>query len=125
MIMLTRGAGDPERVELAVRILRPSTEDEVVEAMCAYALALDEPVYVERIGERFRWSPAHRGGPTALLHLLAKFIGCEHTELTVGFVTLDGWCVIRTPEEPPADRHLILEPATVDRTINLWMLLAE
>ena len=125
MIMLTRGAGDPERVELVVRVLKPSMAYEVVEAIYACAIALEEPVYVERIGDRYRWSPAHRGGPTALGHVLAKFIGCELSDLTISFVTLDGWAVIHHPEEPPADRYLILEPSTIHNTMDLEALLAD
>jgi hypothetical protein len=125
MIMLTRGAGDPARVELAIRVLRPSSADEVLEAIRAYATALDAPVYVERAGDRYRWSPVHRGGPSALGHVLARFLGCEFSDVTIGFVTLDGWCVIRDPKEPPADRHLILEAITIDATTDLEALLAD
>ena len=125
MFMLTRGAGDPARVELAIRILRPSSADEVLEAMRTYATALDAPVYVERMGDRYRWSPVHRGGPSPLGHVLAKFLGCKTTDLTIGFVTIDGWCVIHDPKEPVADRHLILEPLTVHESTDLEALLAD
>jgi len=43
----------------------------------------------------------------------------------LGFVTLDGWCVIRDPQEPAADRHLILEAIAIDDSIELEALLAD
>ena len=57
--------------------------------------------------------------------MLARFLGCEFSDLTIGFVTLDGWCVIRDPKEPAADRHLILEAITIDAAIDLEALLAD
>jgi len=43
----------------------------------------------------------------------------------IGFVTIDGWCVIRDPDESAADRHLILEAITIDEEMNLQALLAD
>jgi nitrogen regulatory protein PII len=37
MIMLTRGAGDPDRIAHAVAVVRPSTLDEVRAALAEYA----------------------------------------------------------------------------------------
>jgi hypothetical protein len=125
MIMLTRGAGDPARIELSISILRPSSADEVREAVVAYAGSVDQPVYVERVGDRYRWSPTSRGGPYPVGQLLAKFLRCKFSDLTIGFVTVDGWCVIRDPEAPPADRHLVLEPITIDGTTDLEALLSD
>jgi hypothetical protein len=98
MILLKRGAGDPGRVDHAVAILRPSTLDEIGAALTAYASSGGTTAYVERVGDRYRWSPAVEGGPYPLLCVLARFLGCAHDELTIGFRTVDDrWCVIGDP----------------------------
>jgi hypothetical protein len=117
MILLARGAGDPERLAHAVSILRPAPLDEVVDAVAAYA----EAVYVECLGDdQYRWSPATRGGAYALMRVLARFLRCDYHDITVGFVTVDGWAIVADPEEarcaryvilpsPPADAHAVAE----------------
>ncbi len=114
-ILLVRGAGDPDRVAHAVRIVRPSPIGEVVDAVESYTSSDGGAVYVERFGDGYRWSPATRGGPYPLLRVLARFLRCEHTELTVGFVTIDGWCVVGDPDEPRGEPYVILEPPAGDR----------
>lgn len=113
-ILIARGAGDPERVEHVIRILRHSTLGEVAAAIAAYSASVDGAVYVERIGDLYRWSPTSRGGAYPLLRLLARFLRCEHTELTVGFVTVDEWCVAADPDEPRSDHFAILEAPSCD-----------
>lgn len=109
-IMLARGAGNPERIAHVVRILRPSPLDEVADAIAAYATSGGRAVYIELVGDDlYRWSPTSRGGAYPLLRLLARFLECEHTELTVGFVTVDTWCVATDPNEPRSMSYAILE----------------
>jgi len=108
-MLLARGAGDPERIAYAVRILRPCPLDEVADAVAAYATSTGGAVYVERVDGQYRWSPATRGGAYPLLRLLARFLGCAHTELTVGVVTVDGWCLAANPDEPRSDQFAILD----------------
>ena len=57
--------------------------------------------------------------------MLARFLGCESSDVTIGFVTVDGRAVIRDPDESLADRHLILEAVTIDETTDLEALLAD
>ena len=111
MILLRRCAGDPERITHVVRILRPSPLDEVTDAIVEYG----DAVYVERVtDDLYRWSPATRGGAYALLRLLARFLRCDSDEITVGFVTVDGWAVVADPAEPRCDRYVILESTPLD-----------
>jgi hypothetical protein len=110
MILLKRGAGDPDRVDHAVAILRPSTLDDVSSALVEYASSGGTAAYVERVGDRYRWSPATRGGPYPLLRVLARFLRCEHTELTMRFRILDDhWCVVGHSDGPDADDYVVLE----------------
>lgn len=114
-ILLARGAGDPERIAHVVRILRPSPLDEIADAVVAYAASGGDAVYVERIGDdQYRWSPATRGGAYALMRLLARFLCCDHHDITVGFVTVDGYCIVADPSEPRCPRHVILQSIPVD-----------
>ena len=41
--------------------------------------------YVERFGDRYRWSPAHRGGPYPLLRETAKLLAADPHRLIVHF----------------------------------------
>jgi hypothetical protein len=113
-ILLARGAGDPDRVAHAVRILRPSPIGEVLDAVAAYASPTGGTVYAERVGDLYRWSPATRGGPYPLARLLAHFLRCDHHDLTVGFVTIDGWCVVADPDEPRGNPYVIIEFSAYD-----------
>jgi hypothetical protein len=118
-ILLARGAGDPDRVAHAVRILRPSPIDEVIDAVTTYVSSLSSSsrraVYVERFGDRYRWSPAIGGGAYPLVRELARFVRCDHNELIVGFVTVDGWFVVGDRDTPRGDPYAILEPLADDR----------
>jgi hypothetical protein len=50
-ILLARGAGDPERVAHAVRILRPSPLIEIADALAEYAVSrrVFDAAYVEHV----------------------------------------------------------------------------
>lgn len=114
MIMLKRGAGDADRVEHAAAILRPSTLDEIADALVAYAASGGATAYVERRGDGYRWSPAVRGGPYPLLCVLARFLCCEHTELTIGYRMIEGdWCIAGDPDDPDSYQCAVLD-APVD-----------
>lgn len=113
-ILLARGAGDPDRIADAIRILRPSPLAEIADAVVAYVASAGDVVYVERVDDRYRWSPATRGGPYPLTRLLARFLGCNHHAITVGFVTIDGWCIAADPSEPRCPRYAFLESSSLD-----------
>jgi hypothetical protein len=119
MIMLKRGAGDPARIEHAVAILRPSTLDDISAALAEYARSGGTAAHVESVGERCRWSPATEGGPYALLRILARFLRCDHTELTIGCRSVDDqWCVVGDPDSARSDTYLILDlPWDVDQLL--------
>ncbi len=63
-ILLEPGAGDPDRIADAISILRPSPLYEIVEAVVAYAGTGGGAVYVECLGDRYRWSPPRGAAPT-------------------------------------------------------------
>jgi hypothetical protein len=117
MILLKRGAGDPERIDHAVAMLRPSTLDDVAAAVTEYARSGGRVAYVERVGDRYRWSPAVGGGPYPLLRVLARFLRCEHTALTIGCRTVDDrWCVVGDPNRAASDNYVVVDlPCDVDQ----------
>ena len=115
MILLKRGEGDPDRVANVISCVRPSPLWEVADAVVAFGKPdVHTDVYVERVGDdRYRWSPAHRAGPHALGRVLARFLRCEYHDITIGFVTVDGWCVIGEADKSPTDDYAIFqEPLT-------------
>lgn len=120
--LLARGAGDPERVAFAVSILRTSPLDEVADAVAAYS----GPVYVECVGEdECRWSPATRSGAYLLMRLLAKFLRCDYHDITVGFVTVEGWAVVADPEDARCTRHTFLTHAPADARAGSELIAAQ
>jgi hypothetical protein len=110
-ILLKRGEGDPDRVAHAVSCVRPSPLWEVADAVVAYSSTYGEPVYVERVeDDLYRWSPAHRGGMYPLARVLARFLKCDHHDITIGFVTVEGgWAVVGDPGRAPANDHAVFE----------------
>jgi hypothetical protein len=115
MILLTRGAGCPRRIDHALSIVAPTSLDQVVAAIAVYAESGGATAYVERVGERYRWSPAVKGGPYPLTRVVARFLECRHTEITVGFITVDGWCIVGDPEGgPPVDDYAVLGEVAPD-----------
>ena len=95
----------------AVGIVRLSTLDEVGDAVAEYASSGGTAAYVERAGDRYRWSPATSGGGYALLCLVARFLRCRPSELTVGFHTVDDvWWVVNDPDdEQPVDEYVAVD----------------
>jgi hypothetical protein len=113
-ILLARGAGDPDRVAQAMAIVRPSRLGEITDAVVAYTGTAGGAVYVERLDDLYRWSPATRGGPYPLMRLLARFLCCDQREITVGFVTVDDWCIVADPSAPRSPQYVILHNAPDD-----------
>jgi len=58
--------------------------DEVAEAV---AVATDDErrVYVERIGNAWRWSLTHPGGMYPLLRIAARFLRVDYHRIIIGF----------------------------------------
>ena len=60
---------------------------EVAEAVAA-ASESQSIVYVERLGDLYRWSLATKGGAYPLLRITARFLGVDYNRIYVGFRTL-------------------------------------
>ena len=86
---------DPERRRLYQSVFHPSPLDEVAEAVSV--ATEDHPsIYVEKLGDRFRWSFATRGGgPYPQLRITAQFLKMDYSALRgVGCREVgDEWCV--------------------------------
>jgi hypothetical protein len=91
-------AADPERAALIDTTRVPSPLHRVATAIAIYSEHAGS-VYVERFGDRWRWSPAHRGGAYPLLRVVARFLRVDHYRIVVPFRTVeDGWAVLN-PED--------------------------
>jgi len=116
----------PDRHALIRTAVDPAPLADVVEAV-AVAITDEPRLYVERRGDRYRWSFVHAGGPYPLLRVTARFLGVDHTTITIGFVTIagqsilcrdpgqwtdpDDWAVVEFPEgsTPAAIEAAIVE----------------
>ena len=55
-------------------------------------------MYVERVGDAFRWSLTHPGGPYPMLRITARFLRVDHRGIVVGCRTTSGGvCVLAGP----------------------------
>jgi hypothetical protein len=90
---------DPERQRLARSIFEPSSLDDVAEAV-AVATKDETRLYVERIGNSYRWSLTHRA-MYPLLRVTARFLWVDYHRIFIGFRTVaDDVCVLsREPEK--------------------------
>lgn len=75
------------RSELIQRSRTWSSLNEVAEAVAA-ASETEAIVYVERLGDEYRWSLATKGGGYPLLRISARFLGVDYRQIYVGFRTL-------------------------------------
>jgi hypothetical protein len=89
---------DPLRV-----FARPSALASVVRALSVAAIS-SPLVYVERRGDRYTWSPAHRGGPYPLLRVVAKVLGVDHHGIVLPFRWRGNVCVVAIPEKSSPNR---------------------
>ena len=97
---------ETERQRLDCSIFVPSSLDQVAEAVSA-ATDHEKRVYVERIGNSYRWSLTHCGGAYPLLRITARFLRRDYHGLVIGFRSVaEGVCVLRkdsaNPEHPDA-----------------------
>jgi hypothetical protein len=49
-----------------------------------------------------------------LLRVLARFLRCEHTDLVMPFVTVDGYAIVAEPIEPRSHLWGIIDAASLD-----------
>lgn len=115
----------PDRIRLATAIRSSGSLQLVAEGVAAAIEFIPLLVYVERQGKRYRWSPAHRGGPYPLMRVTARFLGIDHSALFLPFRALnngdsagfgkdgfwEGVCIVRGAEDDsgPPDAWALLE----------------
>ena len=59
------------------------------------ASAVENRIYIERLGDRYRWSLSSKGGSYPLLRVTARFAEVDYQRIVVGFRTLpDGTAII-------------------------------
>jgi hypothetical protein len=108
--MLIPGSEPPHGINpLARTMLLPSPLADVAAAVAAATLHW-KLVYVERVGDAWRWSLAGPGGFYPMLRRTASFLGVDHRRLVIAFKTLDdGNCVLADPARvvEPKDWALI------------------
>jgi hypothetical protein len=85
------------RQQLVRTIFDGASLEDVAKPIASSQLDLSE-VYVERRGFRYRWSPAHRGGPYPLHRVVAKLIDVPHHDFPLPFTTVDGRAIVRASE---------------------------
>jgi len=84
-----------------IQATRDWSDLEVVAEAVTAASSTERTVYVERLGNLYRWSLATRGGGYPLLRIVARFLGVDHYRIYVGFRTLpDGTAIVC--EDPAA-----------------------
>ena len=74
---------DPERQRLARSMVVPSSLESVAEAVAA-ATEWERRIYVERLGDLWRWRLISDGGPYPLLRNTANFLRMDYRALVVG-----------------------------------------
>lgn len=78
---------NPERAALMKSVRVPSDLADVAAAV-SEASRYCRLIYVERLGEGWRWSLAHPGGPYPLLRETARFLQIDYRQLLMPFRTV-------------------------------------
>jgi hypothetical protein len=113
-----------QRQRLASSIFATCTIELTAEQIALFAVPRFSKVYVERRGNAYRWSIAHRGGAYPLLRELALLLDVPNTAIVLPFYTVDGWAIVRTADlNGDPDSWALIEPST-DVSINVERLLA-
>ena len=118
---------DRERARVIRSVFNPSPIEAVAEAVST-AWDAAPALYVERIGDAYRWSPAHKGGAYPLLRVSARFLQMDYQALMIGFRTVDdGYAVLaRDPEhEPVPDAAAILVPSQAPTSTEALEMIKE
>jgi len=93
---------DPERQRLARSIFVPSSLEQVAEAVSA-ATDHETRIYVERIGDAYRWSLTHPGGMYPLLRITARFLRIDYHRIIIGFRAVANGVYVLA-EDPGSDK---------------------
>ena len=81
----------PKRSQLIKSTAEWSTI-ETVSLAVSVATEFQTQVYVERRGERYRWTLIHGGGPYPLLRMTAKYLQVDCHSIIIGYREVgDGW----------------------------------
>ena len=75
---------DPERARLIRSVFEPSPLEDVARAI-SVATEKETQLYVERVGDLWRWSLVHGGGPYPLLRVTARFLKMDYTAIYIGY----------------------------------------
>ena len=91
---------DPERAQLIRSVFEPSPLEAVASAV-SVATEKETHLYVEWIGDLWRWSLVHGGGPYPLLRVTARFLKVDYTAIFIGHRQIEGGLSVltRDPEE--------------------------
>ena len=112
--------GAPIPILKRSQLIKSSFDWSTIE-MAAMAVSLatefQSKVYVERLGDRYRWSLIHRGGPYPLLRITAKYLQVDYHSIIVGCREVgDGWSGLNGSEteslEPDAWAVLTFDEPT-------------
>lgn len=80
------------------------------------------PIYLERRGDRYRWSLTHRGGPYPLLRETAKMLGIDYHALALPSRALEGTPLTIVAADPRLglpEAHALLEPPIAPDPMSL------
>ena len=87
--------GAPTPILKRSQLIKSSRDWSTIETVAlavSVATEFQTNVYVERLGESYRWSLIHRGGPYPLLRITAKYLQVDYQSLIVGCREVgDGW----------------------------------
>jgi hypothetical protein len=111
----------PSRAQLLRSTFAWSSIEEVALAVSVASEDQSE-VYVERLGDLYRWSLVHRGGPYPLLRTAARFLQLDYRSLFIGFrAVADGYSALSADAEaepiPDASFVLTLDGATAPEMV--------
>lgn len=93
-------APGPSRSRLILSMHDWSSLEKVALAV-SVATEYETEVYVERLGDRYRWSLVHRGGPYPLLRITARFLQVDYHSIFIACRDLgNGYSALcDTPED--------------------------
>jgi hypothetical protein len=113
----------PDLSNLATMTTMSEFEDVV---LAITYVSADRTIYVERRGDRFRWSIARRDGGGSMLQEIGAYLGVPHDQISVSLQTVDGWRVVRADPEPaePVDIYGFIQPTSDPAIVGARMLAA-
>jgi hypothetical protein len=98
------------RAQLLRSVFEWSAIEEVALAVSVASEDQSE-VYVERLGDQYRWSLVHRGGPYPLLRIAANFLQVDHRTIFIGFRDVgDGYSALSDQPEASNQPEAVVAP---------------